>query len=246
MTVFLLDERQAGFPSPRFAGRDGLLAVGGDLHTERLLQAYQKGIFPWFSEDDPLLWWSPDPRLVLYPHKLRVPRRLKRTIRQGIFQITVNQTFEDVVMACATVKRRDSEGTWITDDMKTAYCRLHEAGWAHSVETWYGKDLAGGLYGVAIGRCFFGESMFTYVSNASKTALVYLVTRLAREGFYMLDCQMTTAHLLRFGAEEIPRDRFLDQLAEAVTPCFKDGRWQPECLSSGQETKIGTPDCQYA
>jgi len=226
MTIFLLDASDTDFPSPRLAGTDGLLAVGGDLRPERLLRAYSRGIFPWFSEGDPVLWWSPDPRLVLYPGELVVGRRLRRILRQKRFSITINRDFEAVIRACAAVRRKGQPGTWITDSMAAAYCRLHQLGWAHSVEAWQGGELAGGLYGLVIGRCFFGESMFTRISNASKAAFVHLVRLLARQGFALVDCQVTTGHLMRFGAREIPRDRFLQELAAAMPAADADGRWR--------------------
>ncbi|MFP4039420.1 MAG: leucyl/phenylalanyl-tRNA--protein transferase [Desulfosudaceae bacterium] len=224
MTIFLLDAAATDFPSPRLAETDGLLAVGGDLRPERLLRAYSAGIFPWFSEGDPILWWSPDPRLILYPGELEVSRRLRRVLRQGIFEITINRAFEVVIRSCAEVTRRGEPGTWITAGMQTAYSRLHHQGWAHSVEAWQGGELVGGLYGLAMGRCFFGESMFTISSNASKAAFVYLVAWLERCGFALVDCQVPTAHLMRFGAKEISRDRFLEQLAASLPGRHEDGR----------------------
>lgn len=226
MTIFLLDEDTPEFPSPRLADPTGLLAVGGNLTVARLVAAYRFGIFPWFSEGEPVLWWSPDPRLVLYPAALKVSGSLRRAINKRPFAIRFDTAFKDVITACATVKRKGSGGTWITGDMIDAYCALHDAGLAHSVEAWAGDDLVGGLYGVAIGRCFFGESMFTRVSNAAKTALVCLVTFLERNCFKMIDCQMTTANLVRFGAEEIPRRRFLSELEAAVAAPSVKGPWR--------------------
>ena len=220
--VFLLNDEIA-FPPVHMARSDGLLAVGGDLSRKRLLLAYSMGIFPWFSEPEPILWWSPDPRLVLFPRELTTSMRLQRTIRQERFQVTMDQAFESVIRACASVPRKNSPGTWIVDDMIRAYCGLHEAGYAHSVEAWYQGRLAGGAYGIALGRIFFGESMFTRVSNASKVAFVKLVRYLESEGFDMIDCQMTTDHLLSFGAREIPRSVFLKKLEKSVdfpvSPC---------------------------
>ena len=238
MTIFLLDEELDGFPSARLADPSGLLAVGGDLCVDRLLKAYRSGIFPWFSEGDPVLWWSPDPRLVLYPEKLKISKSLRRVINKRSFKIRFDTGFDKVITACATVKRKKDGGTWITGGMVEAYCALHDAGWAHSAEAWAGDDLVGGLYGVTIGRCFFGESMFTLVSNAAKTALVYLAAFLERNGFKMIDCQMTTTNLLRFGAEEIPRHRFLSELETAVAAPTLKGPWRYE----DEETDIGPVD----
>ena len=228
MTIFLLDEATHDFPPPRLADPIGLLAVGGDLSVDRLVKAYSSGIFPWFSEGEPVLWWSPDPRLVLYPDELKISTSLRRVINKGMFAIRFDTAFEDVITACATAKRKGAEGTWITKDMIAAYCALHGAGLAHSVEAWQDNHLVGGLYGVAIGRCFFGESMFSRVSNASKTALVFLTTFLKLNCFKMIDCQMTTAHLLRFGAREIPRRRFLKELERIVSEPSPTGPWRFE------------------
>jgi len=228
MTIFLLDEGLDEFPSPLLAEPTGLLAVGGGLSLNRLLNAYRSGIFPWFSDGDPVLWWSPDPRLVLYPAALKISKSLRRVINKRQFIISFDTAFSDVITACAAVKRKGNGGTWITDDMIDAYCTLHEAGWAHSVEAWDGKDLVGGLYGVSIGQCFFGESMFTLTSNAAKTALVSLVSFLKQNRFRMIDCQMTTPNLLRFGAEEIPRYRFLSELETAVAAPTVKGPWRLE------------------
>ncbi len=225
MTIFLLDGDTDEFPSPRLAEPSGLVAVGGDLSVSRLVSAYRSGIFPWFSEGDPLLWWSPDPRLVLYPPALKISRSLRRVLNKGMFDIRFDTAFRDVITACATVKRKGNGGTWITADMIDAYCALHDAGWAHSAEAWAEGKLVGGLYGVAIGRCFFGESMFTLVSDAAKTSLVGLAGFLEGNGFHMIDCQMTTDNLLRFGAEEVPRGRFLSELETAVSVSALDVPW---------------------
>lgn len=214
MPVFQLTEN-ISFPPPHFSEADGLLAVGGDLSQKRLLMAYYMGIFPWYSDPDPILWWSPDPRLVLFPAELKVARRLKRTIRAGTFRITMDTDFEQVIRSCAGISRRYAAGTWITPDMAAAYCGLHAAGFAHSVEAWRRDRLVGGLYGVALGRCFFGESMFSRESNASKIALVHLVEYLQTRKFHLIDCQVTTEHLKHFGAREIPRTDFLKHLKKA-------------------------------
>jgi len=224
MPVFQLTQKLL-FPPPRLAREDGLLAVGGDLSRERLLLAYRLGIFPWFSEDMPILWWSPDPRLVLYPADLKISGRMKRTLRKNIFRISLDCAFEQVISACAEVRLNAGEQTWIVADMISAYTRLYEAGFAHSVEVWHGEELAGGLYGVSLGGCFFGESMFTRVSNASKVALVNLASHLIRHGFDLIDCQVYTPHLLRMGAREIPRHRFLAQLNESLRKPTIKGKW---------------------
>ncbi|HXH02137.1 MAG TPA: leucyl/phenylalanyl-tRNA--protein transferase [Candidatus Competibacteraceae bacterium] len=202
------------FPNPDEALRDpnGLLAVGGSLTPERLLNAYRQGIFPWFGEGQPILWWSPDPRAVLFPERIKVSRSLRKRMRNAGFQVTLDRAFAEVIRACAA-PRRDGPGTWITADMERAYCRLHRLGHAHSVETWYQGRLVGGLYGVAVGRVFYGESMFSHMNDASKVALVRLCRQLEDWGFGLIDCQMSTAHLLSMGAEEIPRRVFL-QLIE--------------------------------
>lgn len=213
MPVFTLSKRLS-FPPPHLAIKEGLLAVGGDLSVERLLLAYRSGIFPWYSEGEPILWWSPDPRLVLYPDELRISRSLGKIIKRKLFHITFNQDFESVITACAEVKRSYGAGTWITDEMKSAYIALHHKGYAHSVEAWQDNRIVGGLYGVAIGRVFFGESMFSHVSNASKVAFVTLVEQLKQLKFTLIDCQVKTEHLMRFGAREIPRKELLDLLCK--------------------------------
>jgi len=225
MPVYLLNE-QLRFPPPRFALEDGLLAVGGDLSQDRLLLAYRQGIFPWFIDAEPILWWSPDPRLVLYPEEFRPSRSLQKKIRRNRFRITADQAFSRVITACAQTRRDpDGGGTWIGAGMISAYCRLHESGYAHSVEAWYQDKLAGGVYGVSLGRCFFGESMFARVSDASKVALAALVEYLREKSFHFIDCQVVTPHLVRLGAREIPRVHFLTQLAEALKAPSIIGRW---------------------
>ena len=224
MTVFALNA-QPVFPDPAHADEDGLLAVGGDLSPQRLLVAYAQGIFPWYSENAPILWWSPDPRLMLEPAKIHVPRRLERILRQGRFAFTLDTAFERVITLCARTPRRGAHGTWIVPEMLTAYCRLHELGFAHSVEAWSGGELAGGLYGVALGGAFFGESMFYREPDASKAALVTLVRALDRAGFTLFDCQQTTAHMVRFGGFEVPRSEFLSRLQDALELPFLHGAW---------------------
>lgn len=225
MPVFALSEALV-FPSPRLASREGLLAIGGDLSEERLLLAYRMGIFPWYSDDEPVLWWSPDPRLVLYPREFHVSRSLAKVIRRGDFAVSVDRAFERVMRECAAVHSRGGEGTWIVPDMIAAYCRLHRSGYAHSVEVWQEDRLAGGVYGVSLGRCFFGESMFTRVPNASKVALAHLVSFLRAEGCELIDCQVTTGHLQRLGAREIPREVYLEELQRCLQAPTRSGRWQ--------------------
>ncbi len=215
-----------GFPPPYLAEREGLLAIGGDLSEERLLLAYRMGIFPWYAEDDPIIWWSPDPRMILYPKELKVSRSLKRLIRKGRLQVTMDQAFEEVITACARVRTDAGERTWLVEEMIEAYCDLHRSGFAHSVETWEGDRLVGGLYGVSLGRSFFGESMFARVSNASKVAFVGLVRQLERWNFDMIDCQVKTDHLLRFGAREVARRIFLARLNLSLKHPNRRGKWR--------------------
>jgi leucyl/phenylalanyl-tRNA--protein transferase len=201
------------FPDVNLALRepDGLLAVGGDLTVDRILSAYKRGIFPWYSENQPILWWSPDPRTVLFPARLKISRSLRKTLRRGRFRVTMDQAFSEVINACAT-PRPGSSGTWITQDMVDAYSGLHAAGCAHSVECWLDDRLVGGLYGVSTGRVFFGESMFSRVSDASKVAFAWLVRQLKAWDIGLLDCQIYSAHLASLGAEEIPRADFIKYL----------------------------------
>lgn len=224
MPVFRLDERVA-FPPPELA-EDGLLAVGGDLRPERLLTAYAQGIFPWYEDGLPILWHSPDPRMVLCAQDLHIPRSLAKTMRRRAYQITLDSAFRDVVEACASMDRPGQEGTWITAEMMTAYEVLHRLGFAHSVEAWRGDELVGGLYGVSLGSAFFGESMFSRADDASKVAFVIFVQDLARRGISLIDCQVHTDHLARFGAEEWPRERFLEALAAALRNPTRKGKWR--------------------
>ena len=204
---------------------NGLLAAGGDLSPGRLQTAYRRGIFPWFGKDQPVLWWSPDPRMVLFPAEFRMPRSLAKRLRRRDYEIRVDTAFETVMRACAAPRDGDT-GTWITPDMVAAYCELHRLGHAHSVETWIDGELAGGLYGIALGRAFYGESMFTRAPDASKIALAHLVRQLTRWQFGMIDCQMNTAHLARFGAREIPRSEFSRRLAELVNYPSSAAGWR--------------------
>ncbi len=215
MPVFRLTEELV-FPSPELAEEDGLLAVGGDLSQDRLLLAYSLGIFPWYSDNSPILWWSPDPRLVLIPRELKVSRSLRQTIRKGVFTVTMDNAFGEVIRNCAEVRRKGQQGTWITEEMISAYIHLHHAGFAHSVESWHCGELVGGLYGIALGKAFFGESMFAKKSSASKVALVTLVEHLSSLDFSFIDCQVTTEHLRSLGAREVPRRNFLQMLKKAL------------------------------
>ncbi len=215
------------FPPPELAliEPNGLLALGGDLSCKRLIQAYSKGIFPWFNEDEPILWWSPDPRMVLFPAELKISRSLRKALQKHDYQISVDCSFDQVIAACA-MPRRNQSGTWINSGMIKAYRELHRMGHAHSVETWIDGKLAGGLYGVALGRVFFGESMFSRTTNASKIAFVHLVKQLARWRFGIIDCQMKTAHLASLGAREIPRTQFTRTVEELIHYGGIEGMWR--------------------
>jgi leucyl/phenylalanyl-tRNA---protein transferase len=210
-------DRDTPFPpvSKALRSPNGLLCAGADLSPGRLLDAYSKGIFPWFSEDDPILWWSPNPRMVLFPEELRVTRSLRKRVASDRFATRVDTAFERVMRECAA-PREGQAGTWIVPEMVAAYSRLHELGYAHSVESWRGDELAGGLYGLHLGNAFFGESMFSRETDASKVALVNLVARLKAAGVVLIDCQQNTRHLASLGAREIPRREFVQRLAESI------------------------------
>ena len=214
------------FPSVESAMHEpnGLLAMGGDLSVEWLLDAYRHGIFPWFNPGEPILWWSPDPRMVLVPDEIRVTRSLARRNRNGGFEVRIDTAFADVMRACAG-PRDGADGTWISPEMIAAYTRLHQAGYAHSVETWHKGALVGGLYGVAVGRMFYGESMFSRIADASKVALVRLARQLQRWEFGLIDCQMETPHLASLGARTLPRAAFTTRLAELVNLPHHPGPW---------------------
>jgi len=206
--IFRLDERLL-FPDPALADPDGLLAVGGDLSVERLLLAYQNGIFPWYNDELPILWYSPHQRFVLFPDELKLSKSMRQIMRSGKFTVTCDRAFNAVITACSSVKRAGQDGTWITEEMKAAYIRLHQLGYAHSIEVWQENNLAGGLYGVQVGNVFCGESMFSHESNASKMALVHL----CHSGLYrLIDCQVYTAHLESMGARMIPREEYVAAL----------------------------------
>jgi leucyl/phenylalanyl-tRNA--protein transferase len=232
MPVFRLDDRLL-FP-PADLAEDGLLAVGGDLRPERLLLAYAQGIFPWYSEGQPILWHSPDPRMVLRAEDLHVPRSLRKTLKKGVYRVSLDTAFADVIAACASARRPGQRGTWITRAMKKAYLELHRQGFAHSAEAWAGDSLVGGLYGVSIGSAFFGESMFAREPDASKVAFVTLIEQLARWGITLIDCQVHTEHLERFGATEWRRRAYLAALRTAVSRSTRTGRWVLEGLDAAR------------
>ncbi|MBA3033649.1 MAG: leucyl/phenylalanyl-tRNA--protein transferase [Gammaproteobacteria bacterium] len=225
-------EIDAGFPaiSTALSEPNGLLAAGGDLSPQRLLAAYKRGIFPWYSPGEPVLWWSPNPRMVLFPDQLKIRRSLARTLRHGDYTVRLDTAFDQVIGACARAPRSGQSGTWISAEMQLAYRRLHTLGYAHSVETWHDDILVGGLYGIAIGRAFFGESMFSQRNDASKIALAHLCTFLTRRNFGIIDCQMETAHLATLGARPIPRDDFLARLAALVAMDDAPGRWPADAV----------------
>lgn len=224
MPVFQLPD-EILFPDPNLAEPEGLLAVGGDLSPERLLAAYANGIFPWYSEHEPILWWSPDPRLVLFPSKFKVSHSLRQIIKKNVFSIRMDSDFEAVIRACGETERSHEDGTWITDEMKTAYTELHNKGFAHSVESYFNGKLVGGLYGVSLGKAFFGESMFHTMTDASKAALYYLMEKAREFGFLFIDSQIETSHLISLGAELIPRKDYLKLLKEAVRFPSNKGNW---------------------
>jgi leucyl/phenylalanyl-tRNA---protein transferase len=229
MFVLKSDTADLRFPPVELASPEGLLAVGGDLRAERLLEAYRHGIFPWYSPGQPILWWSPDPRAVLFPPKLRVSRSLRKTLRQNKFSVTLDRAFREVISSCAQPRsERLGHGTWITPEMIEAYCVLHERGLAHSVESWRNGKLVGGLYGVSLGTAFFGESMFTRATDASKMAFVHLVRQLQLWGYTLIDCQLPSSHLFSLGAEEIRRREFMEHLERALGQPDRPGHWRFE------------------
>jgi len=235
MPIHLLG-REIVFPAPQAAEPSGLLAVGGDLSPERLLLAYSAGIFPWYSEGQPILWHSPDPRAVLRPAELHVPKSLAKTLRRGRFELRLDTSFEAVIASCARIRRPVDTGTWITPEMQAAYTRLHRLGFAHSAEAWQDGALVGGLYGVSLGSAFFGESMFARVPDASKAAFVALVRQLERWGCELIDSQMMTDHMQRFGAVLWPRSRYLEELARCLERRTRRGRWAFEAGGARSES----------
>lgn len=225
------------FPPVDHAEKNGLLAVGGDLSPERLLTAYREGIFPWYADGEPILWWSPDPRFVLFPVELHVSRSMRQFLKKGTVRITFDRAFRKVISACRK-PRPGQNGTWITREMLEAYCALHDLGYAHSVEVWQETRLAGGLYGISLGRAFFGESMFSAIPNASKAALITLVENLGRRGFDLIDCQVETAHLAGLGARPIPRSEFGALLRRSLRHKTLRGNWR-DMLADGSEKLTG-------
>lgn len=224
MAIYNVDNVLA-FPAPELAEDDGLLAMGGDLSLERLKLAYRMGIFPWFTSENPILWWSPDPRMVLFPTELHIAKSMRSILRNPHFTVTADQAFYAVISACQQVPRMHQDGTWITDSIIEAYLKLHLAGWAHSIEVWQQDELVGGLYGVAVGKVFCGESMFARRSNASKLAFIRLTQKLAKEGYAVIDCQMYTEHLASLGAREIPRSTFLKYLPSTFHDLSEPSHW---------------------
>ncbi len=226
MPVFLLTDDPFLFPSPEMANSEGILAVGGDLSPERLIFAYQHGIFPWFTDNEPILWWSPDPRFVLFPRELKIAKSMRPYFNQQKFQVTFDKAFEQVIRQCQKPRKGQWAGsTWITKGMIEAYQSLHDLGYAHSVEVWDGEKLVGGLYGVSLGKCFFGESMFAKTNNASKYGFIVLVKKLEQLGFQLIDCQQQTKHLGNLGARAIARSAFLDFLKENENEETLVGDW---------------------
>lgn len=225
--TFWLSEDRLAFPHPELASEDGILAVGGDLSVDRLLLAYKNGIFPWFNPEDPIIWWSPDPRFVLFPNDLRVSKSMRPYFNQKKFTLTIDTAFTEIIEGCAKAKRDgQSGGTWITDEMKASYLELHRQGYAHSIEVRKEGELVGGLYGVSLGKCFFGESMFASVSNASKFGFISIVRRLQELGFWMVDCQQPTTHLASLGAVNIHRRDFLKVLKRNEAEPTMRGSWE--------------------
>lgn len=225
MNYYFLDDKLY-FPPLHKADSHGILAVGGDLSIERLLLAYHSGIFPWFSEDSPILWWSPNPRFVLYPKNLKVSKSMRPYFNQKKFDVTYDSEFLRVITNCQKAKREGQNGTWLHDNMLEAYTELHNLGFAHSVEVWQNEELVGGLYGVSLGNCFFGESMFSHLSNASKFGFITLVKNLEQLGFDLIDCQVHTTYLESLGAEYIPREEFIQHLNQSLTNETYQGKWR--------------------
>lgn len=214
------------FADPDKADPDGLLAIGGNLSVNTIINAYSQGVFPWYSKEMPILWWCPDPRLVLFPEKLKISKSLRHTIKQNKYLVRIDKSFEKVIENCASSKRKGQEGTWITEEMKDAYIQLYREGYAHSFETYYNDELVGGLYGVSLGRTFFGESMFYKMTDASKVALYYLVEQIKKWNFHFIDAQQSTQHMKMMGAEEISRKEFLRILTISLKESTIRGRWE--------------------
>lgn len=226
MPIHWLSDQTLAFPHPKHADAQGILAVGGDLSPERLILAYQNGIFPWFNPEDPIIWWSPNPRFVLFPDKLKVAKSMRPYFNQKKYSVTYDTHFRAVITACQQSRRNyGGGGTWITEDMLEAYCVLHDLGFAHSVEVWKDDKLVGGLYGISLGKCFFGESMFAKANNASKFGFISLVRQLKNAGFWLIDCQQETKHLASLGAEAIDRTKFLEYLEKNKEESQSRGKW---------------------
>lgn len=225
--MYWLRKDQITFPNADLANADGILAVGGDLSAERLIEAYQNGIFPWFNPEDPIIWWSPNPRFVLFPDEIKVSKSMRPYFNQKKFKITCDTVFEQVIKSCSKQNRSGQRGgTWITDNMVEAYVNLHRLGYAHSVEVWNEDELVGGLYGISLGKIFFGESMFSKVSNASKFGFITLVKKLTEQGYNLIDCQQETNHLASLGARSIPRKQFLAFLADNESYELEPKSWK--------------------
>ena len=226
---YLKETEYFRFPGVEFANPNGIIAIGGNLSPGMLLSAYKQGIFPWYSEHEPLLWWSPDPRLILFPKELHISKSMQKIMKKisenGLFNITIDNDFKNVISECSKAYRKDQKGTWITKDMQNAYYKLHELGFAHSIEVWQDSRLVGGLYGISIGNFFCGESMFANVSNASKAGLIALTNVLQKKGFSFIDCQVATPHLESLGAKEIPRKKFLKLLENSLKEKTIIGNW---------------------
>ncbi len=226
MPVFWLSPSDLTFPNPALANEDGILAIGGDLSVERLLMAYNNGLFPWFNPGDPILWWSPDPRFVLFPDDLKVAKSMRSYFNQRKYEVSFDKAFREVITNCKNQSRKgQSGGTWISQDMIEAYCALHDKGYAHSVEVWDGEELVGGLYGIALGKLFFGESMFSKKSNASKLGFITLVKYLASKGYELIDCQQETQHLKSLGGKNIMREDFLNIVRSNQQQSTRPGSW---------------------
>lgn len=225
MPHFLLEESNYIFPHPYLADKDGFLAMGGDLAPDRLLSAYQAGIFPWYNDNTPLLWFATHPRLVLFPEKLKVSKSMKQLLKRETFEVTLDTAFESVIEHCAKHKRENQDGTWITNELKNAFLILHEMGYAHSVEVWEQDELVGGLYGMALGKIFYGESMFALKSNASKYGFISLIKLLKEKSFELIDCQQDTAHLRSFGAELISKENFHARLKKNALRKDQPSNW---------------------
>ncbi|GAB5538290.1 MAG: leucyl/phenylalanyl-tRNA--protein transferase [Salibacteraceae bacterium] len=224
MPIYQLNEAMA-FPRPELADDDGLLAVGGDMSVERVMLAYEHGIFPWYHEEQPILWWSPPRRMMLYPGKLKVSKSLRRSIKNKGFELRIDFAFYEVIMNCAQVKRKDQEDTWINQDTIAVFQKLHNLGFAHSFEIWKANELVGGLYGLSLGKAFFGESMFSKETDASKAAFYYLHAFIVQQNFHFVDCQLHNDHLASLGAYEVPREQYLSELKSALAYPDIIGKW---------------------